>query len=102
ALASYSGVEVICVNWKKIADSVEPLLARFDSNGVEDIAGSDQNFPPDHFVLRARIARDVDALDERALAFLNFVGDVDQSAVHERALRNNFQVDITTAAISVL
>ena len=60
------GIFRISFDFRKVTKIIETILARVHADGVENIARSDQNFAPDHLILGACVADDIDALNERA------------------------------------
>ena len=83
-----------CVFWigldfGEVAQVFEAFLTRFHPHGVEDVARRDQNLAADHLVLGAGVAHDIDPLNKEAIAFFDFVMDIDQSWTGRRALRHD-------------
>src|SRR5581483_4025471 len=60
-----------------------------------------EDFTPEHFVLCPGISDDIDTLYERAISFLDLVGNIDQSVSGRTALGQNDEIDIATGAIIV-
>src|SRR5207237_2505188 len=99
--SGHSRVFRISFHLREVAKIIEALLGGLDAHAVQNIPGRDQHFPADHFVFRARVADDVDALDKGGLAFFDRIGDIDFSRPTRNALRRYSQVDIAAAAISI-
>ena len=63
------------------AEVAQALLAAPHLGGREGVALGQAELAPDHLVQRSRVARDVDALDVDAWAFLDVEGHVDRELV---------------------
>src|SRR5205823_1844312 len=60
--SGHSRVFRIGFHFREVAKIIEALLGGLDAHAVQNIPGCDQHFPAYHFVFRARVADDVDAL----------------------------------------
>ena len=97
----HGGVFRKSVDLGKIAQVFQSLFTAIDAHGVENIAGDDQNFPTNNFVLGAGVADDIHPLNERPPAFVHGISQIDYAGSGWNALREELHVHITAGAVSV-
>src|SRR5207244_7672544 len=97
----YAGIDRKSVDLAEIAKILQALFARLYSHSVENITRRDQHFTSNHFVLRPRIARDIDAVDVGALALIDSISEINQPIMRRRTFRNNRQINKAAAAVII-
>src|SRR3546814_3886358 len=79
--ALVTGVQTCALPIFEEAEVLDPLAGAAQLRGVEGVALDDLELTPDHAVERARVALDVDALDEYLGTLLDIVDDIDGEVV---------------------
>ena len=87
---------------REIVEVLQTLAAGVDQRGVISVARSDSQLATDNVVLRARVALDIDQIDERLSAFVDAVGDIDQTAAGRGYLRHDQRIDVALGSVKLL
>ena len=85
----------------EVTKVIEAFLRRLNPDAVENVAGGNQDFTADDLVLGARVADDIDPLDEGRASFLDVVVHVDPAFTRRNAGRRDLQVHIAAATVRV-
>ena len=99
--AGYVRIFRVSFDLCKITEILQAFLGRVHANGVEDISRRKENFATNHLVLGARVTGNIDPLDKRAVALLDFIMHIDPGRPGRRAFRQNHKIDITAAAVRI-